>query len=76
MVLSMNESLSVNFVLKYLTVSSAFPEKKTSYPRNLWSSFAIEEISLSPMCKGIWHGLPDLKENALHFEGFNIIPMD
>ena len=65
-----------NVSLTKLNVSSGFPLKNKSFPRNFCSSSRIDEISLSPMWKDVAVGVPPEMENDLHFDGLSFIPID
>ena len=65
-----------NVSLTKLNVSSGFPLKKRSFPRNFRSSSRIDKISLSPMWKDVAVGVPPEMENDLHFDGLSFIPID
>ena len=57
-------------------VSSAFPEKKSSLPRNFCSSSRILGIWKSPIKKGTTFDFPLEILTDQHLEGFSIIPID
>ena len=57
-------------------VSSDFPLKKRSFPRNFCSSSRIEATGLPPVWKGTTLGEPPEREKERHFDGFNFFPIE
>ena len=58
-----------------LNVSSGFPFKKISFPRNLCSLSLIEDISLSPKWNIFASGRPPDSESDVHLEGKGSFPL-